>query len=105
MIEQKPFLERWKAGIEKVTPLQRLEVTQRSNWIMLIGLFSGMIVMLWQLKNFWWIELILGASLFNQAVTMIGIQQQIKAFRKVEAMMLPSEAERREEEQTNGERN
>lgn len=85
------FLERWKAGIEKVTPLQRLEVTQRSNWIMLIGLFAGMIVMLWKLKDFWWVELILGASLFNQIVTMIGMQQQIKAFRKVEEIMMPEE--------------
>ena len=92
---QKSFLEKWKAGIAKVTPLQRLEATQRSNWIMVVGLIAGIIVMLWKLKEFWWIELILGASLFNQVMTMIGIHQQIKAFRKVEEIMLPSEAERR----------
>jgi membrane glycosyltransferase len=90
----KSFLEKWKAGIEKVTPLQRLEATQRSNWIMIVGLIAGMIVMLWKLKDFWWIELILGASLFNQVMTMIGMQQQIKAFRKVEEIMLPSDCEK-----------
>jgi membrane glycosyltransferase len=78
-----------------VTPLQRLEVTQRSNWIMLFGLVAGMVVMSWKLKDFWWIEFILIASLFNQAVTMIGIHQQINAFRKVEEVI--NETERRDE--------
>ena len=90
------FIGKWKAGISKVTPLQRLEATQKGNWVMLVGLFAGIIVMFFKLKDFWWIELILGASLFNQLVTMLGIQQQIKAFRKVEEL-LPS-VERREEE-------
>ena len=95
MIERKPFLERWRKGIAMVTPLQRLEVTQRSNWIMLFGLVAGMVVMSWKLKDFWWIEFILIASLFNQAVTMIGIHQQINAFRKVEEVI--NETERRDE--------
>jgi membrane glycosyltransferase len=81
------FINNWKKGIAMVTPLQRLEVTQRSNWIMLFGLVAGMVVMLWKLKDFWWIEFILVASLFNQAVAMIGIHQQINAFRKVEEVL------------------
>ena len=82
------FIDKWKAGIAMVTPLQRLEATQKGNWVMLVGLVAGIIVMFFKLKDFWWIELILGASLFNQAITMLGIHQQINAFRKVEEIMI-----------------
>ena len=69
------FLTRWKKGIEMITPLHNY---------LFVGLIAGMIVMLWKLKDFWWIELILGASLFNQSLTMIGIWQKIKMIKKLE---------------------
>jgi len=78
------FLTRWKKGIEMITPLQQLESQQKGNYVMFVGLIAGMIVMLWKLKDFWWIELILGASLFNQSLTMIGIWQKIKMIKKLE---------------------
>ena len=86
-------MNRWKAGIEKVTPLERLQATQKGNWVMLVGYLCGLIVMFLNVMQWWWGIIILAGALCNQAVMMIGVSQQIKAFRKVEEM-IPS-AERR----------
>ena len=83
-IKQKGFLEKWKEGIQMISPLQSLQAQQKSNYVMLVGLVAGMIVMLWKLKDFWWVELILAASLFNQSMSMIGIWQKIKIIKKLE---------------------
>jgi uncharacterized membrane protein HdeD (DUF308 family) len=81
---EETFLQRWKKGIAMINPLQQLQAQQKGNWVMVVGLVAGMIVMLWKLKEYWWIELILGASLFNQAITMIAIQQKINMLKKFE---------------------
>ena len=78
------FISKWKKGIEMITPLQQLESQQKGNYVMLFGLIAGIIVMLWKIKDYWWIEIILGASLFNQSLTMIGIWQKIKLIKKLE---------------------
>jgi len=84
VVSKDTFWSKWKKGIEMISPLQSLEAQQKSNYVMLFGLVAGMIVMLWKLKDFWWIELILGASLFNQSFTMLGIWQRIKIIKKLE---------------------
>ena len=82
--KQKTFIEKWKQGIAMITPLQQLQSQQKANWVMLVGLIAGIIVMLFKMKDFWWIELILGASLFNHSITMLGIQQKINMISKLE---------------------
>src|SRR3990167_1299541 len=81
----KTFISKWKAGMAKATPLQLTEATQKGNWVMLLGIITGIIVMVFN-KSFWWIEIILVASLFNHAIVMIGNWQKIKQFREVEKM-------------------
>ena len=80
----KGFMNRWKTGIQELSPLAQLKATQKGNWVMVVGLVAGIIVMLFKLSSFWWVELILGASLFNQAITMLGIQQKINMLNKFE---------------------
>jgi len=78
------FITKWKQGIAKVTPLQQLEATQKGNWVMLVGFIAGIIVMAFNAKNFWWIEIILIAGVFNHSIMMLGIWQKIKMFREIE---------------------
>lgn len=82
----KQFFQKWKQGIMNITPLQQLESTQKGNWVMLIGIIAGIIVMAFKFKEFWWIEIILVASLFNHSLMMLGIQQKINLFRKIESV-------------------
>ena len=78
------FIGKWKEGIAMITPLQQLEATQKGNWVMLIGIICGMVATAFKFKDFWWIEIILAVSIFNQVLGMVGIQQKIKALRKFE---------------------
>jgi hypothetical protein len=79
------FIEKWKKGIAMVTPMQSMKATQKGNWVMLIGFVCGIIVMLSKIKDFWWIEIILCAGLFNHIIMMIGIAQKINLLSKFEA--------------------
>ena len=78
-------MQKWKQGIANITPLQQLQSTQKGNWVMLVGIICGIIVMGFKAKEFWWIEIILVASLFNHSLMMIGIQQKIKMITKLES--------------------
>ncbi len=80
----KTFIEKWKEGIKNITPLQQLKANQKSNWVMVVGLVCGMVVVCFNLKTLWWAELILGASLFNQVMTMLGVKQKIDMLNKFE---------------------
>jgi len=80
----KTFLSKWKQGIEQITPFQQLEAQQKGNWVMLVGLIAGIIVMFWKFNDYWWVEIILSAALFNHSLTMIGIWQKIKLIKKIE---------------------
>lgn len=92
-METKNFIERYKEGLLKITPQQQLEASQKGNWVALIGYVAGIIVMLFNLKSWWWIEFILVAGLFNHLIMMLGIWQKIKAFRNIEKMMEDVEKE------------
>ena len=78
------FINKWKEGIANITPLQQLEASQKGNWVMIVGLVCGIVVTFFKLKDFWWIEIILFASLFNQSIGMLGIQQKINMIRNLE---------------------
>lgn len=89
------FISKWKQGIAEITPLQQMQSMQKGNWVMLFGLIAGIIVMLFKLKDFWWIEIILAASLFNHSITMLGVWQKIKMISAIENL-------NREQEVKNG---
>ena len=83
--KQESFIQRWKKGIEMITPIQQMQAQQKGNWVMLVGFIAGIIAMLWKIKEFWWIEIILGAGMFNHILAMIGIWQKLKMISKFEA--------------------
>ena len=78
------FFKRWGEGIQAITPIQQLKASQKGNWVMLIGIIAGIVVMAFKAKDFLWIEIILVASLFNHSIMMLGIWQKIKIINKFE---------------------
>ena len=84
MQTQKSFISKWKDGIAMITPLQSAQATQKGNWVMLLGLLAGIVVMAFKFKTYWWVEMILCAGLFNHIVAMLGIQQKINLLSKLE---------------------
>ena len=86
-IKDLSFLERWRRGIAESTQLQQSQASQKGNWVMLVGLIVGIIVMAFKIKEYWWIEIILFAALFNHTLMMLGIWQKIKALENIEKLI------------------
>ena len=78
------FLKRKKEGIVNIYPLSSAQATQKGNWVMFVGLLAGIIVMAFKIKQFWWVEIILCAGLFNHIIMMLGVQQKINLLSKLE---------------------
>ncbi len=81
------FMKRWKAGIDKVTPLQQVNSQINSSYIMLIGILCGLAVAIYKWKSFWWGAIILIGALFNTAVQMIGLMQKRNALQRIEDLL------------------
>lgn len=86
-ISWREFMKRWKDGINKVTPMQQIEIQVKFTWLTVIGLILGLAVTIWKWQTFWWVAIILLAGLGNTAVTMIGMYQKLWAFRMIEEQM------------------
>lgn len=80
----KEFFRRWREGIEGITPLQQASATYKNTWIMIIGLFLGFLYSVWQIKNLWWLSIILAAALMNTLIMQIGNYQKYKALKRME---------------------
>lgn len=77
-IDAKEFLTRWKQGIEKVSPEFQLNVQIKSTWISLIGIVCGLIITFFNLKQFWWLSLILTGALGNVTMQLVSLIQKQK---------------------------
>ena len=77
-ISWKEFMKRWKKGIEGITPYQQVKMTIRSTWIVVIGLVAGIVVSCFNLKNLWWLMIILVGGLFNTLIIQLGNYQKHK---------------------------
>ena len=72
----KEFLQRWRNGLEKVTPLQQVNLQINATFIIIIGLCSGIVISIIGIKTLWWLMLILIGGLFNTVVQMLGLWQK-----------------------------
>lgn len=86
-IDAKEFSERFKAGVVKVTPLQQTRTQLLFTWITVIGIICGIVVSIWNIKNLWWLGIILIAGLGNTIVGIIGIYQKYNQLKKIEDMI------------------
>jgi|TARA_R100000093_G_scaffold70867_2_gene45029 membrane glycosyltransferase len=80
----KEFGERWKKGIEGITPLQQTRTSINSTWIMLVGIVAGLIITLIAIKTLWWLSIILTGALFNTVVVQIGNYQKYFILKRLE---------------------
>lgn len=74
----KQFLERWRQGMQGVTPLQQSLIQVKSTWIIIVGVIAGLVIALINFKTLWWLFIILLGALGNTSVQLIGILQKKK---------------------------
>lgn len=72
----KQFINRWKKGLEGITPLQQVKTQIWGLRIIILGLFCGIVICIMGIKNLWWLLLILTGGLFNTSVQYLGLWQK-----------------------------
>lgn len=80
----KQFIERWKQGINEVTPMQRLESSIFFQQIMTLGFFLGLCLALYKYETMWWLAIILFGGLGMNIIQYKGLKQQLNVFKKIE---------------------
>lgn len=83
-LDSKEFLQRWKKGIQGITPLQQARIVFKNTWMIILGLILGIVFSLMHIKDFWWLSIILTASLMNTLVGQIGNYQKLKQLEMIE---------------------
>jgi len=85
-ITWKEFFARWKKGIEGITQLQMTKQQLRGMKIILLGLLCGIIVCLFNIKNLWWLLIILVGGFYVNIVQYIGTWQKKKILQRFEVV-------------------
>ena len=83
-LNTKEFINRWKEGIEGITPIQRLKTQLVGTRIILIGLILGLCVSLYGWKNLWWVAIVLVGAILVNGVQYLAQRQQVKMFDNLE---------------------
>ena len=95
-LTMKEWLQRWKRGVEGITPLQQTNIQLKGIYIIILGLLSGIVISIIGFKNLWWLMLILIGGLFNTAMQWVGLYQKKKILER-----LYGREEQNEQEGTN----
>ena len=80
----KEFVKKWKQGIEKVSALKQINIQIFSSWMIIIGIISGIIASILNIKNFWWVIIILAWALINSFIQLWGLWQKKKILENIE---------------------
>ena len=80
----KQFMERWKQGIEGITPLQQTNVTIQGTYITIAGIILGIITSLLNIKLMWWVAIILVGAFIITGIQLIGLYQKKFMFMMME---------------------
>jgi len=85
----KQFMKRWGKGIEGITPLQQVTTQLLGIWITITGVIAGIVVnALVRMEGvWWWVEIILVGSLIVTAVSLLGLYQKYKIYKRVDEEM------------------
>ena len=84
----KEFINKWKEGIEGITPFQKIKTQLSGTKIILIGLFLGLVVSLYGFKRLWWVGIILVGAIINTGVQYLSLRQQKKLLENLEKEVL-----------------
>tara|TARA_Y100000310_G_scaffold294106_1_gene324316 strand:- start:120 stop:440 length:321 start_codon:yes stop_codon:yes gene_type:complete len=78
----KEFLERWKKGIQKVTPLQQTKISLQGVILVLIGVVVGIVSSF--MTGIWWLLIVLCGSLFLTVINLIGTLQRYYSLKEID---------------------
>ena len=81
------FMQRWKRGLEGITPLQQNKSQVWSFRIMIIGILAGIVISIMGIKDLWWLTIILVGALFNTSIMYLGVWQKVKLLERIEKVM------------------
>lgn len=79
----KEYVQRWKRGIEGITPLQQVNIQLKGTYILILGLLCGIFITTLNFKQLWWLCLILVAGMFNASMQWVGLYQKKKIFERM----------------------
>jgi len=96
-LDAKQFVQRWKEGVSKVTPLQQTSSQLFFTWITLVGITCGIILTAYMFSTLWWVCIILVAAFGNTVVTQIGLYQRYLAIVNIERILKEREGEHEQE--------
>ncbi len=85
-LTRKEFMGRWKEGIQKVTPLQQTRITVTSTKIILLGIFCGIAIAIYNIQKLWWVLIILLGVTGVTSVQLLGAIQKRNVFEKIDKM-------------------
>jgi len=72
----KEFMQRWKEGIEGITPVQQTVTQIYSTVITLIGIIAGIVITIINIETTWWLLIILVGAFGNTSVQLLGLYQK-----------------------------
>ena len=84
----KEYIAKWKEGIRGITPLQLAVQQLKGMNIILIGLLCGIVICFFNIKNLWWLLIILIGSLYVNVTMYIGTWQKKKALENIEKQFM-----------------
>ncbi len=74
------FLERWKKGIQSITPYQQTKITLFSNLLIIIGICIGLYA---TFNAIWWLFIILLGSFGISIIQILGNIQKFLSLREI----------------------
>ena len=80
-------MQRWKSGIQSVTPLQQIKIQVRSTLIIMSGIVMGIIVTIINIKTLWWVLIMLVGVFGVTLVQFLGLIQKKKVLEDIELIM------------------
>lgn len=81
----KEFAERFKSGVEKITPLQNTKITLWGFGIVEMGLILGIIFNI--IASIWWLVIVLCGSLLITTMSILGTYQKYLIQKKMADIM------------------
>lgn len=90
-ITWKEALKRFKEGVERITPQQKLANELRATFINLIGYILGIVVLIWQNNAFGWLSyaliLIFIGNSWSTGLKILSLRQQQTFFKNIEEQL------------------
>jgi len=81
----KEFFQRWKEGIEKITPLQQTRISLMGNFLVIVGVLIGLYTTF--KLGVWWLFIVLCGSLLLTSMGLLGILQKYFVLKRLNKLM------------------